>query len=228
MNRLWQRTSWTEPWAVQIREAANLLYSRVSIGDSQQQAKNYIIYVMREMRHCGYALSMDSIRWYSVDIDMRTIADYTFIKAQGIEGLPGELRFLYRWFDPFGVMRMGVDRFAVVCRKGPIGFGHSGLPSWHKQENENILNLLDIQVKYSDLPDTGEKGLSHVGDYEHVRIVQARFETKEGMEKLAEKIGRSSRTVHKHITYHNATIQTLGECDRCARVKSLLSKQVLE
>jgi hypothetical protein len=227
MNKLWNRTNWTDPWVLTIREAANLLYSRISIGESQVQAKNYMIYAIREMRHCGFALALDSIRWFSIDVDVRSIADYTFLKAQGIEGLPDNLHFLYTFFEPYGVMRMGVDKFIIISRKGPIGHGTSTLPYWHKRESENLLNLFDIKPSYSEKPDLGEKGESHVGDYEHVRIVQARFESHDGMEKLAERIGRSSRTVHKHIIYHNHAIETQGECDKCVRVKSLLSKQPL-
>ncbi|MGD0451195.1 MAG: hypothetical protein ABSA79_09110 [Candidatus Bathyarchaeia archaeon] len=227
MNKFWNRLSWTEPWALVIREAANLLYSRESIGDSQTQAKNYMIHVIREMRHVGFALVLDSVRWFSIDIDVRSIADYTFLKGQGIEGLPDSLHFLYNFFDPYGVMRMGVEKFIIVSRKGPVGYGESTMPYWHKLENENLLKIFNIDVKYDGLQETGEKASSHVGDYEHVNIIQTRFETQESMEKVAEKLCRSSRTVYKHITYHNMTIQSFKECDKCARVKSLLSKQLI-
>lgn len=227
VDKLWRNVTWTKPLCLVIREAANLLYSRISIGESQTQAKNYMVHVIREMRHCGFALALDSIRWFSIDVDIRSIADYTFLKAQGIEGLPDSLHFLYNWYDPYGVMRMDVTKFIIMSRKGPLGDGYATMPYWHKQEREHLMNLFDIKPEYSDMPDLGEKGSSHVGDNEHVRIIQARFESHEGMEKLAEKIGRSSRTVHKHITYHNNAILTQGECDKCARVKSLLSKQGL-
>ena len=227
MNKFWSRLSWTDPWALIIREAANLLYSRMSIGESQTQAKNYMIYVIREMRHCGFALVLDSVRWFSIDVDVRSIADYTFLKGQGIEGLPDSLHFLYNFFEPYGVMRMGVEKFILISRKGPLGYGESTMPYWHKLENENLLKLFNINVKYDGLQETGEKGSSHVGDYEHVNIIQTRFETQESMEKVAEKLCRSSRTIFKHITYHNMTIESFKECDKCARVKSLLSKQLI-
>lgn len=226
MDILWNRDYWNTVSSVLIREAANLLYSRIALGDSQQQAKNYIIYTLREMRHCGIALEIDSIRWFAIDIDARSIADYTFLKAQGIAGLPQDLRWLYRFYKPHGVTRMGVEKFIIVSRDGPIGEGHSELPSWHKKEKEHLLHLFGIRTVHGDMPRLGEKG-AQVGDYEHVRIVQSRFETHEGMEKLATKLGRSSKTIHTHITQHNSMIQAMGECDKCARVKSLLSKQPL-
>lgn len=53
--------------------------------------------------------------------------------------------------------------------------------------------LLDIRARYSDLSDLGDKGSSRVGDFGHVRIILARHETGEGMEKLGTKLGRSTR-----------------------------------
>jgi hypothetical protein len=236
MDKLWHRTNWTELSCLNIREAANLLYSRVALGETQADAKNYIIYVLREMRHCGLALAVDSIRWYAIDIDVRTIADYTFLKAQGIEGLPDNLHFLYQYFDPFGIMRMGKETFALFSREGPIAHGTSTMPYWHKQEYENMLNIFDIKPKYNEKPDLGDKGYARVGDYGHVKIIQARFEgilnekgeRDRGMEKLGKALGHSSKTILDHINHHNNSIQTLGECDKCTRVQSPLAKQVLE
>lgn len=228
MDKLWYRGAYKEVWCLVIREAGSLLYSRQSLGDTQEKAKNYMTYVLREMRHCGFALTLDSIRWRAIDINIRTLADYTFLKAQGIAGLPSDLNWLYQYYDPHSINRMAVNKFIVVNDKGPIGDGEFSCPYWHKKEHEDLTKLLDIRITRNELPDTGETGVTRVGDYEHVRIVKARHETGLSMEKLGEKLGRSSKTIHKHITYHNSTIDTLGECDRCARVKSLLVKSRLE
>jgi len=231
MIKLWQRTYWNDAWCLAIREAGNLLYSRQSIGENQQEAKAYIIYVLREMRHCGIAPILDAIRWFSIDIDARSIAAYTFLKAQGIEGLPESLHFIYKYYDPFGVMRMAIDKFIVVSAAGPIGDGRNDCPYWHKKEHENLLQLLDIRVERGDMTDLEDTSSSHVNEYEHVRIVQSRYESPEGersMEKIAVKVGRSSATVFKQIAYHNSTVKSDGECDRCSRVKCLLAKQVLD
>jgi len=231
MTKLWYRTHWNDVWCLAIREAANLLYSRLSIGENQQEAKSYIIYVLREMRHCGIAPIVDAIRWFSIDIDIRSIAQYTFLKAQGIEGLPKNLHFIYKFYNPYGVMRMGVNKFIAVSAAGPLGDGRNDCPYWHKTEKENLLKLLDIRIDRSNAPDLTETSGSHVNEYEHVRIVQTRFESPEGersMEKISAKVGRSSATVYKHIAYHNNTVKSMGECDKCSRVKSLLSKQLLE
>jgi hypothetical protein len=225
MEKLWHKSHWKKPYCLAIREASSLVYSRLSVGETQGMAKSYLIYVIREMRHCGFAVALDTIRWYGVDIDLRSIADYTFIKAQGIDGLPASLRFLYRYFQPSGIMRCPVNAFAIVSRKGPIGFGTSICPPWHKQEHENLLDEFDIKISYRELPNIPESKMAKVGDYEHVRIIKSRLEMKGkrkdqpiGMDELAQKLGRSSATVFKHISVHNNMVHGVGECDKCARV----------
>lgn len=228
MDKLWHRTHWIQPWCILIREASNLIYSRLSLGETQQLAKSYLIYVIREMRHCGFAVALDTIRWYSIDIDFRSIADYTFIKNVGIDGLPAPLKFMYKYFDAYGIMRIPVNAFAVVSRKGPIGFGTSICPAWHKEEREDLLREFDIQIKYGELPFTGEMKHGKVSDYEHVRIIKVRIESDLSMDKLSKKLNRSSRTIHTHIHMHNNMIHAIGECDKCMRVGSSYAKTILE
>jgi hypothetical protein len=220
IDKLWYRESWTEPWCVLIREAANLLYSRIALGDNQYQAKNYMVYVLRELRHHGYALAVDSLRSLDIDICIRSLAFYTFIKSLGIEGLRGDLRFVYRYYRPRALMSMAPDKFVVISNKGPLGYGWFTMPYWHKLEHENLKTMFDINIKHGELPHIPGSGSSQVGDYEHVRIIKARIETGLGMNELAEKLGRSSRTIHKHITLHSNMVRTMAECDMCARVDS--------
>jgi hypothetical protein len=235
VSQLWNRTSWSEPWALLIREASSLIFSRVSLGESQQEAKNYLIHMMREMRHSGIAIVADTIRWMSVDIDFRAIADYTFIKAQGILGLPPDLRFIYRYFKPSGIMRCPVDKFIIVSVHGPIGYGASTCPPWHKKESENLLQLFDIRRQYGAVPFEGNLA-KHVGDAEHVRIIRGRMEgiedakgeLQKGMEAIGKILKRSSKTILIHINSHNNMIHAVGECERCARVSSPYAKKLTE
>ncbi|MCJ7633777.1 hypothetical protein MUP77_15495, partial [Candidatus Bathyarchaeota archaeon] len=57
------------------REAANFYYSRLNVSDSQIFAKSQMIYLIREARHMGLALGLDSIRYYAIDIDIRNLSD---------------------------------------------------------------------------------------------------------------------------------------------------------
>jgi len=218
VDKLWYRESWTEPWALIVREAANLLYSRVALGDNQYQAKNYMIYVMREMRHLGYALCVDALRSMDIDVDIRTLAFFTWIKALGIEGLRGHLRFVYAYYNANKLMSLSQDRFVVLHNRGPLGCGSFNMPYWHKLEHENLRTIFDIRIKRGEMPHIPGSGSAQVGDYGHLGIIKARIETGKSMAELGEKLQRSPATIKKHIDLHNGMIKLLDECDVCARV----------
>ena len=231
VKKLWSRPGYKETWCFLIREASSLLASRVTLGDKQIDARNQFIYVFKEMRHCGYAVVMDTLRWMSVDVEMRNLADYSIFKAQGVAGFPDELDFMYRWFSPKSIRRMDTDKFAILSRWGAIGRGYFDFPIWHKKETENLMSELDINIEYKELPKQGDMKSNQVGDYEHVRIMKLRLESKpeeQAMEKIAKTISRSSRTVLQHIRSHNAMITAIGECDRCKRVNAPCATQILD
>lgn len=211
-------------WCVAIREAANLLYSRQCLGDRQTEAKAMITYMLREMRHHGIALALDSIRWGALDIDIRELADYTFLKGQGIKGLPDELRWLYRWYDPFGIMRMGTEKFILLSQDGPIGHGTCMMPYWHKQEGEDLLNLFNIHVTHTDTPEQTDTGQHHMNPYEHAQIVKARHERKLSMAKLGVEFTRSTKTIKDTLDRHNRAVESIGQCDLCTNTHSALNK----
>jgi hypothetical protein len=211
-------------WCVVIREAANLLYSRQTLGDRQAEAKAQMTYMFREMGHHGIALALDSIRWRALDIDIRELADYTFMKGQGITGLPNELTWLYSWFDPYGIMRMGKEKFILISQDGPIGHGSCGYPYWHKEEGEDLLKLFDIEVKYSDAPEQVDNGQNHMNPYEHAQIIQTRYEKKMSYNKLGIEFSRSTKTIKDTIDRHNRAIRVIGQCELCTGTKSLLNK----
>lgn len=211
-------------WCLIIREAANLLFSRQTVGDNQGEAKAIITYFLREMRHHGIASAIDSIRWHALDIDVREIADYTFLKGQGIRGLPKELHWLYNWYDPYGVMRMGKEKFIILSQEGPIGHGTCTQPFWHKQEGEDLLRLFDIDVTYSDAPEQSDNGQHHMNPYEHAQIIQARYENHLSYAKLGTEYKRSTKTIKDTIDRHNRSIEGIGQCTLCTSTKSLLNK----
>jgi len=224
MDRLWYRQGWNEPICLVIREAASLLASRHILGEDQTHALNYTIYVLRELRHCGFAITLDTIRWFGIDRDIRAVTDYTFIKATGTEGLPHDLRFLYRYFNPFKIQQMKPNQFVVLSRQGAIGTGSFQLPYWHKQEKENLLNLFDIRIKYDrEAAFAIENKNQKVSDLEHVRIIKMRLElpeTENSMNKIATKIQRSPRTVQEQMRHHNNSISVVGSCDKCQRAQN--------
>jgi hypothetical protein len=112
----------------------------LKLSNTQQLAKSSITYLTRESRHLGLSLLMDSLRWHSVDIDIRSLADYVIAKAQGVNGLTKEMYFLYSIFKPQVIRNIPVENFYIATRKGAIGTGQFKMQPWHKPERENILS----------------------------------------------------------------------------------------
>ena len=157
LDVLWKRHHWTEPIFVVMREAANLIYSRVKVRENQTIAKAEALYMMRESRHCGLALGLDSIKHTSIDVDIRTLTDYLVIKNVGMYGLPPDLWWVYKIFDPHALRKLKPDEFIILNRGGNIGLGVFSLPPWHKQENENILAETGLELRYFQQEAEGDR-----------------------------------------------------------------------
>jgi hypothetical protein len=145
---LWRRRYWTEPIFVVVREAANLIYSRIKIRKSQVFAKAEMTYMLRESRHSGLAMGLDSIKHTSIDIDVRTLTDYLVIKNVGMYGLPRDLWWIYKTFDPTAMRKLNPGEFVIMTRRGDMGLGTFEMPSWYKREAENIMNEVGVHPKY--------------------------------------------------------------------------------
>jgi hypothetical protein len=131
-----------------VREAANLVYSRMKIGESQQVAKAELLYLMREARHAGLALGLDSQRHTAVDVDLRAQVDYLVIKNIGSLTLPDDLSWAYRVFNPPALRTLRPHEFLVLHRGGGVGMGVFELPPWHKLEHEDILGEVGLELRY--------------------------------------------------------------------------------
>jgi len=220
IERLYQRYHWTvnDLWYIMVREASNFLYSRLKVAPNQTLAKADFLYLTREARHMGYAMGIDTIRWTGIDADVRGVSDYFLIKSLGIEGLPWNLRFAYRYLKPKGLARVPPWRFAVISRKGPIGIGSFDLPKWHKRPHENMLDMFGLDPEYGEVPDYGDQARNTVSDFEHKDIIVAYLE-KGSMAKVAKQFVRSPATINDHIKEHDNGIDTHGFCPRCRRVR---------
>lgn len=149
LDILFQRgaAGWSKKIYVIIREASDLFYSRVKLRATQKDSKAVAIYLMRESRHHGLALGLDSQKLTSVDSDFRQQTDYLILKAMGIDSLPDDLKFTYRYLDPIWLRAMKPWEFGVIAGKGALGLGVNVLNPWHKRDREHILGALGIHVE---------------------------------------------------------------------------------
>lgn len=226
LDTLYRRTHWDQPWFLMVREAANFIYSRIKLTKNQYLAKADFIYLLREARHMGYAVGVDTIRWTAIDVEIRDVSDYTFIKSVGRKGLPPDLRFIYRYINPYDMMRMQPNQFVLVTDSGSIGVGTFKYPFWHKEEKEDLREKLKIEIDYGEVPNYGVERRNTVSDFEHEHIIE-KYSQERSEKKVAVLVGRSSGTIHNHVVDHNEDIKGKGECRRCARIKSSFAQHLL-
>jgi hypothetical protein len=221
---LWdKRTYWTEPWFMLIREAANWIYARLQVVKDSDNAKADFIQMLREARHSGLAVGVDTIRWTNIDKEVRDIADFTFIKKVGSIGLPKDLRFIYRYVNPTSLMKLKPPKFILLTNEGNLGIGYFEYPKWHKEEKENIMYNLGIESQ--KLCQEPTKGIN-VSILEHAKIIET-YKRNKSLRKVAAIVSREHHTVQKHINLHNDTIKEVGYCLECRTAKSELEKELL-
>ena len=162
LDVLWKRRAWREPIFLVMREAANLIYSRIKLRQNQVMAKAEALYMMRESRHMGLALGLDSVKHTSIDVDIRTLTDYLIIKNTGMHGLPQDLWWVYRTFDPVALRKLRPAEFIVVDRRGHLGLGLFDLPAWHKREAEDIITETDLDLQYYQPAAEGDQVREHI------------------------------------------------------------------
>jgi hypothetical protein len=104
----------------------------------------------------GLALGLDSLKYTSIDIDMRYLVDYQVIKQMGMIGLPDDLKWLYHIVRASWIRKMDRASFLVLTREGSIGIGAFSPIPWHKQEGEDILKAVGIKREVGETPELGE------------------------------------------------------------------------
>lgn len=227
-DKIYKRLSWKKLIFMMIREASNLYYSRLKLVENQIFAKSQMIYLIREGRHCGLALGLDTLRFYSVDIDIRSLSDYIILKSQGMMGLTKDLKWVYRFFHDYVIRDMPPQYFFILSRRGAVGQGMFKQIPWHKREKENILKAVGIECKYGEpIEEAQYRGTYRtVGDKEHAEMIKLYIEAGLSVDRIAERLKRSSRTSWKHVKHHNSMIEKTGSCPACRRVKSKYEREI--
>jgi len=205
-----------------IREAANLLYSRLKVSNDQTIAKAEMTYFIREARHCGFSLGLDTQKMTSIDLDVRITIDNLFIKSLGLQGLPQDLRWLYSTYVPMSLQKMRQNEFILVTNGGSHGVGTFDYHKWHKIPGEDILSSVGIKVEHGEEM-IESKPDYRIGDTVHADIMKMKNDGRPHGA-IADKMKISKSTVYGHLKYHNEKVSEVEECDKCRRAKSELSK----
>lgn len=89
---------------------------------------------------------------------------------------------------------------------------------------------MGIKVEYGEPLNEGEyKGTFRtVGDKEHAEIIRLYVEEGLGLNKIAEMLGRSSRTSLMQINKHDQAVRRSGFCPACRRARGGFESQIAE
>jgi len=148
LETLWNRHYWTKPVFLILREAANLIFSRLKIRKEQSIAKAEAVAMLKESRHSGTGVGLDSIKATSVDVDLRVLSDFLIYKNTGLYSLPRDSWWIYKTFSPAAMRNLRPSEFIIVDRHGNLGLGRFSMPPFHKRTEENILTEVGLQVVY--------------------------------------------------------------------------------
>lgn len=229
IHLLWEeRTYWTEPYFLLIREAANWIYARLKTVKDDKMAKAEFVKQLNEARHKGLACGVDTIRFTNIDKAARDLAEYTFIKKPGRPNLPDELRWIWRYFGVF-IRKMKKDRFVLITQDENIGIGKFDGSSWHKEERENIFKDLEISVVDRETGEvsSNERTTKYSSpDLAHAKLIEA-YKVGGSVYKAEEITGKNHQTVLNHVNVHNEAVRRYGICKKCEKAECAFAKEIL-
>jgi len=215
-DQLYDRRSWKQGDIIYLimRETMNVIYARASQGVGEKEAKADLLYFIRELRHFGFSIGADILRWTGADKELRDLADYMIFKQVGEKGLPKDKRYLYGYIHPVTFAQMKANQFVALRKDGAIAWCNNALPKYHKEEGVDLLVELGIKIEHSEEP--VDSTSQQVGDHEHIAIVQA-YQSGVSQENVGRKVKRSSSTVNFHVRKHNQEVKQYGVCEMCKR-----------
>ena len=199
---LQQREDERPVWFLKILEAANVLYARTTISHVRAaDAKAYLIFLQRELRHSGLAMGLDSQYSVSMDREIRTNAEYTFWKNMGSDRIPEDVKWMQGWVTPDGFAGMYPDEWVCKDKWGGIYLGTSKMAPWYRRHRENLYKTLGIKRDVG-APDLTEELPEDNRDLElHEEIVKA-YMKERTIKGAARESGHDRDTVKAHVKQH--------------------------
>ena len=221
-----------------MREASEILYSRLKAWANIEETKAQIVQLINKCRHAGIAMALDTQRSMDVDKAVRDACDFKIFKRPDYNGLPSDLHWMYDFVRPEKLTGLNADQFVMLARDGSIAEGQNTYPPWHKEEKEDLLTEVGIHITYVEAPHADEvkNGVMTLGDGSHAKIMRYWIRESLNMPKIKLMFDReyaqlglktriSTETIARHIDWHNKDIESADKiCSRCRRVKSDLAK----
>jgi hypothetical protein len=213
-NFLLRRPKVSEYWFLCITEAANILWARQSLKNAKlENAKSYLVWLLRQLRHVGIAVGLDSQYLLALDKEVRNISDYTFLKNLGAFSLPRDLEWVYRYVTPWAMRALYPNEFVAVDKFSGTYAGWFRLPPWHKQPKEDIYESLGIRYEFGDPEMRSVDIPRHSAEMEDLVIEEeivkaytdsARKDSYMSIKGTARATGHDRDTVRKYVAMHES------------------------
>ncbi len=219
VDLLKQRSKWNSIDLLVVRESSRLLASRIMSGKVQNrmEAEYDFIELVQEAYHTGVAIAIDSLRPLSIEISIREIANYAFIKRMGRLSIPKEFRQVMRYVDPLSLRKMPVANFVLLTDMDDKFVGHFSEVPWHIARGEDILELLKIRIEKRvkgkkaeesspEAPSAPEpqpeSQFQEAAQSKHHAIVMLRFSEHLSYDDIAGRLGLKKGAVQYHLERH--------------------------
>ena len=223
VDLLKQRHKWNTIDLLLVREASRLLASRVMSGKVQNrmEAEYDFIELVQEAYHSGVGIAIDSLRPLSIEISIREIANYSFIKRMGRLSIPKEFNHVMSLVHPRALRKMPIENFVLMTDMDDKFVGHFGEIPWHIKRGEDIMDSLGIRVgrrikEKKSLPATESlppstdstkkdpvtEELQEAIASKHHAIVMMRYSEHLSYGDIAEKLGLKKTAVQYHLERH--------------------------
>lgn len=131
-----------------IREAGRLLTSRIVSGKVKNrfEAEQDFIDLHNEAYHSGLGSGIDTLRPNGLDISVRDIANYTYIKKVGRMTIPREYFHLGQYYTWEDIRMMNKEDFILFTDNNALSSGFFTKVPWHIERGENIMETYQIRV----------------------------------------------------------------------------------
>ncbi len=192
-----------------VREARKLVSSSIRAGKvrNKAEAEEKMIDLVQEAYHAGLGLIIDSLRPMTVEINIREISNYVYLKRMGRLTIPNEFKHLMRHVTPQFIRKMPIPAYLFYTDEDNIAVKRFDLPYWHHKRGTDVLKKFGIKVEKvgEDTEITYNDSRRKVTPEIHKKIVVLRNDgnslQKIGSVLLGE-ITLTRYTVEKEVTAH--------------------------
>lgn len=134
-----------------VREASELISSQMKASRSkinQAEAQEEILNLVKQAFHANLAIGIDSLRPQTININMRKIANYAYLKTMGRLDIDKEYSWAMERIRPEVFRRMPPSDYILYTDKGNVAQKSFDEPPWHNRRGYDIIGKHNIVIEH--------------------------------------------------------------------------------